>query len=114
MTWISVNDRMPNDVWIYDMSAEFPMTNWETNIDQISFECLANFVDVDNGRVFDCEVVQVLYNTRDGWMRQDYSPFDEQELTTITHWMFIPKSVDSEIAQSVYNENVKKVNNEIK
>ena len=99
---------MPNDVWVYDMSAEFPMTNWETNIDQISFECLVNFVDVDNGRVFDCEVVQVLYSTRDGWMRNDYTQFDAEDVLKITHWMFLPDQVDDATAQIVYDSNISK------
>jgi hypothetical protein len=101
---------MPNDVWIEEMSAKYPSKDWSENIDQIAFECLVNFADVNvnDGKVYDCEVGPVMYSTRDGWMRNDYVKFKPIDILNITHWMYLPDPVADKDAQVVYNENVAK------
>lgn len=108
MQWISVNDKLPHDGWIEEMTAKNPNIDWSESIDNVLFECLVVFADVNYGHVNDCEVASVQYNIRQGgWMRNDWSKFGEDDLQKLTHWMFMPDPVSDKEAQEVYNENCK-------
>jgi hypothetical protein len=107
MQWISVNDKLPHDVWIEEMTSKNPNGDWVESIDQVCFDCLVVFADVNDGHVSDSEVVSVLYTRRDGWLRRNWKPFTGGSLLAITHWMFMPDPVSDKEAQEVYNENCK-------
>jgi len=100
MEWIAITDKLPHEKWI----EENPQWSAEREHINVVFNCLVSFADVNNGKVWDTEIVPLMYCKRWGWTRFNLDPITEEELDHITHWMFYPLQVPDKDAQFVYNK----------
>lgn len=101
MDWIPITKMLPDE----DYREKNPnmFASGETT-ESILFDCLVNFVDVNDGVVNDTEIVALLYNGRMGWMYRNWEKVPQESVNKITHWMNYPDRPSQKDCQEVFNK----------